>query len=221
MHIPWAKIDHVFLDMDGTLLDLNFDNFFWQEYLPRKWGELNDLDPETARDRLMPIFRSKQGTLKWYCLDYWTEELEIDLLDLKSELDHLIKTRPFSNEFLIALSSSGKQVIMVTNAHQKLVEIKLEKTGIGKHFDLIISSHDLGSAKEEKVFWEKLSKKIDYDPVSTILIDDNLSVLRSARDYGIQNLFTIAQPDSGKPPRAISEFPVIESFENLYQGNTA
>ena len=29
--VEWSKIDTVFFDMDGTLLDLHFDNYFWLE----------------------------------------------------------------------------------------------------------------------------------------------------------------------------------------------
>jgi len=32
--INWSEIDTILLDMDGTLLDLNFDLHFWMEYLP-------------------------------------------------------------------------------------------------------------------------------------------------------------------------------------------
>lgn len=34
--IAWKEIDTVLLDMDGTLLDLNFDNHFWKEFVPLK-----------------------------------------------------------------------------------------------------------------------------------------------------------------------------------------
>ena len=27
--VDWTEVDHVLLDMDGTLLDLAFDNDFW------------------------------------------------------------------------------------------------------------------------------------------------------------------------------------------------
>ena len=30
----WSRIDHVLLDLDGTLLDLDFDNHFWQTLVP-------------------------------------------------------------------------------------------------------------------------------------------------------------------------------------------
>ena len=32
-NIAWREVDTVLLDMDGTLLDLAFDNYFWQTFL--------------------------------------------------------------------------------------------------------------------------------------------------------------------------------------------
>ncbi|HBT55971.1 MAG TPA: haloacid dehalogenase, partial [Pseudomonas sp.] len=32
--LNWNAIDTVLLDMDGTLLDLHFDNHFWLEHMP-------------------------------------------------------------------------------------------------------------------------------------------------------------------------------------------
>jgi putative hydrolase of the HAD superfamily len=34
--LDWDRIDDVLLDMDGTLLDRHFDNFFFEEELPRR-----------------------------------------------------------------------------------------------------------------------------------------------------------------------------------------
>ena len=72
--INWNEIETVLLDMDGTLLDLHFDDYFWQIQLPLKWGELNGWDSETAMSKLIPIFQGTRGTLPWYCLDTWSEK---------------------------------------------------------------------------------------------------------------------------------------------------
>lgn len=213
--IAWNEIETVLLDMDGTLLDLYFDNFFWQEYLPEKWGEMHALDRDNARERLVPRFRNKAGTLSWYCVDFWSQELDIDIMALKSDLEHLIQIRPHSESLLQFLRDRHKPIIMVTNAHQKLIGMKMDKTRIGRYFDQIFCAHQLGAPKEDLGFWERLSEQLMFTPEKTLLIDDNLTVLRTAREFGIGHLLTIAQPDSRAPLRIIEEFPVIESFEQL------
>ena len=210
--IIWNEIDTVLLDMDGTLLDLHFDNYFWREYLPQKWGELNQMDTASAKKQLVPQFYSMAGTLSWYCLDHWSEHLGMDILALKADVGHLIRERPDTIGFLQFLAATGKQKALVTNAHQGLINMKLERTRLGQHFEHVICAHDLGFPKEDMQFWGKLQTVFPFDAARTLLIDDNYSVLRSAQGYGIRHLLTIAQPDSKQPRREGGEFPAIESF---------
>ena len=216
LKLDWKQIDTVLLDMDGTILDLYFDNYFWQEYLPMRWGEQHGLDKENAKRTLVPRFKSKEGTLSWYCLDYWTRELNIDVLRLKSDVEDLIQVRPHALNFMTSLINMGKRLIMVTNAHQDLITMKLERTGIGGYFSHIVCAHDLGAAKEHVEFWSRLNDKVPYTVKNTVLIDDNLTVLRAARAYGISHLVTIAQPDSRAPIRDTEEFASIKNFNEIF-----
>ena len=84
--INWQKIETVLLDMDGTLLDLNFDNHFWQEHVPLRYAELHNISVEQSKSLLFPKFRSAEGTLDWYCIDYWSSELGLDIPKLKKEV---------------------------------------------------------------------------------------------------------------------------------------
>ena len=201
--------------MDGTLLDLHFDNYFWREYLPLKWGELNKLDTSTAKEQLMNQLHSRTGTLSWYCLDFWSEQLDMDVLALKADIRHLIRERPATLEFLQYLTKIGKQKALVTNAHQDLIDMKFESTAIGQHFEHVYCAHQFGFPKEDERFWDELLAVFPFNPATTLLIDDNYVVLHSAKNWGIRHLLTIAQPDSQMPKRESGEFTAIESFLDL------
>jgi HAD superfamily hydrolase (TIGR01509 family) len=212
---PWSEIDTVMFDMDGTLLDLHFDNYFWQTLVPRSYGEVHGISELAAREIINCKYAEVRGTLSWYCLDYWTSELSLDVKSLKLAARDRIAIRPSVEKLLAALQQSGKRVLLITNAHPVAMDIKLTQTRIGDYFHNCISSHSLALAKENHGFWEALQQTEPYQPARTLLFDDSLPVLRQARREGIRHLYAIQQPDSKQPPLALAEFPQIEDFEHV------
>lgn len=213
--IDWENVSAVFLDMDGTLLDLHFDNYFWHEYVPLKYGELHKLDVLQAKQLLQQRYRSKAGTLNWYSTEYWSKTLQLDIPEMKREISHRIKIFPNVREFLEKLKQSNKRVVMVTNAHRDSVEIKIQHLNIQRFFDNIVSSHDFGYPKEEAKFWIKLNQVESYNTASTLLMDDNLTVMAAAEAHGIEHLITIKQPDSSKPVQDTLHYRAINDFAEI------
>lgn len=211
----WSEIDTVLLDMDGTLLDLHFDNHFWLTHVPRRYAEARGLSFEEASRELMQRYKDVEGTLEWYCIDHWSQKLGLDIALLKREVDHLVQVHPHVLEFLEALQQAGKRRVLVTNAHQKSIAIKMEKTVLAGHLDEIVCSHDLGLPKEDRGFWLKLEERLHFDKQRTLFVDDSLSVLRSAYDYGIHWLLAITLPDSKESMRQVDEYPSIKDFSTL------
>jgi putative hydrolase of the HAD superfamily len=216
--VNWKQIDTVLLDMDGTLLDLNFDNHFWKAYVPQKYAGLHDLSLEAAKQALQPRFKSMEGTLKWYCLDYWSAELKLDIVGLKTEIAELIAVLPHVMDFLETIRSAPQQVLLVTNAHRGSLDLKMRKTCLEVFFDGIISSHDYGYPKEQQGFWQQLHNTQGFDRQRTLLVDDSLPVLDAAKQFGIAHLLAVSQPDSGLPKRDIIHYPAIDDFRVLMDG---
>ncbi len=209
------QVDQVFLDLDGTLLDLRFDNHFWLEYVPQRYAEKHGLTLEAAKRELLQRYAAVEGTLEWYSVDYWSRELALDIPLLKSEVDHLIAVHPHVLDFLEWLRKTGRTRVLVTNAHQKALALKMEKTRLGGYLEQVISAHELGLPKENPAFWARLGQRVHYDPERTLLIDDNPAVLESARAAGIGQLLQVLQPDSGEPERAPGAFPAVRDFQPL------
>lgn len=216
MDINWNDIDTVLLDMDGTLLDLHFDNFFWLTHLPRRYAEHHNICPDQATRELHKRFNEKRGTLDWYCLEYWSKELSLNIRQLKEEIDHLIQERPFTQEFLQQLGAHGKQRVLITNAHPHSLELKLATTGINSLLDHIYTSHQFNQPKESQKFWHALADQQHFDPKRTLFIDDSIDVLHSAQQYGISHLIGINQPDSQQAPREIEGFSTITHFDEIF-----
>jgi putative hydrolase of the HAD superfamily len=216
--IDWNTVDTVFLDMDGTLLDLHFDNHFWLKHVPRRYAEARGLPMEEARRELLARYKSREGTLEWYCVDHWSRELGLDIALLKAEVDHLIAVHPHVVDFLEALAVRGRRRVLVTNAHQKSIALKMARTRLAGHLERILCAHDLGMPKESADFWPRVQAVEPFDRERTLFVDDSPNVLRAARDYGFRWLLAVRNPDSRSPPREAGEFEAIEHFADLLPG---
>ncbi|MBU0753464.1 MAG: GMP/IMP nucleotidase [Gammaproteobacteria bacterium] len=216
--LDWTLIDTVLLDMDGTLLDLHFDNHFWQTHVPVRYAEARGMPHADGREELMARYHARAGTLEWYSVDFWETELELDIMALKEEVAHLIAVHPSVVEFLAAVRGSGRRIVLATNAHHKSVTLKMARTGLKPHFDAIITSHELGVAKEDPAFWQRLSEIEPFDRARSVLVDDSLPVLDSARAYGVGQLRAVRRPDTRQPDKDTDQYPAIASFAELMIG---
>jgi len=214
--INWTSLETVFLDMDGTLLDLHFDNHFWLEHLPRRYAEQYRLHPDEARDKLINMIMAERGSLNWYCTDYWSERLAMDITGLKSEVSDRIGYLPHVADFLQALKKTGLKSVIVTNCHPDPLELKLQRTGLGSFVDGIVSSHQLGKPKEDTTFWKDLQQLAPYRAQTTLMVDDSFPVLESARSAGIAQCLGVLAPDSKQAAReSHPEIPCVHHFDEI------
>jgi len=213
--LPWDEIDTVLLDMDGTLLDLYFDWHFWWDYLPSKYAEIHGIDPDSAQKQVREAIAAEQGTLNWYCTDYWSQRLGLPVAALKRDLKHMIRPHADVEDFLSRLRQLGKTLYLVTNAHRDSLDLKLEVTAIGRFFDAIISAHDYGLPKEDGRIWGAIRADFPYEPARTLLIDDNLRVLQTAEAYGIRHLLVASHVSPHMPPVETDRYPSFSRFAQI------
>jgi len=213
--LPWTLIDTVLIDMDGTLLDLRFDNWFWQEHVPAVWGREHGLPLASAAQLLAPRFEAARGRLEWYCLDHWSRELSLDLREIKTRVREQVAWIPGAEDFLARLGALGKRRLLLTNAHPETLAIKDAHIGLVRRLDAAYSTHPFGAPKEDAAFWPRFAAAVSFDPARTLFVDDSLPVLAAARDFGIGWLRAIRHPDSGRPVRETPGFVGVHTVAEL------
>lgn len=219
--LHWDEIDDVLLDMDGTLLDRHFDNFFFEEELPRRYAALHSLTFEDSRDRLMAMYRSVEGELAWTDLHYWTKQVGIDVVAMHKELDHMIRFLPGAEEFLRYLRQLGKRVTIVTNAHEAGVLVKVAKTGLDRHVDRIVNAFEVGYLKMRPEYWPNCQRLLGFDPARSLFMDDDEGCLVAAQRFGVVHLIHSAKSSSQLPPAPLPQFVSVAGFSSLLNGRPA
>jgi putative hydrolase of the HAD superfamily len=219
VHLPdWSAIDTVLLDMDGTLLDLKFDNRFWQEAVPARFAAVRGLPLERAKAQLAPMFAARKGTLDWYCLDYWSRALALDIAGIKREARAGVCWIPGAEAFIERVRGAGKRIALVTNAHPDTLAVKDLQLDLTRRFDAVYSSHPFGAPKEAQAFWPRLAEVEKFDRRRTLLADDSLPVLGAAQAYGIGWVYAIKHPDSTRAPSQIEGFSAVQAVHELMPG---
>lgn len=214
--IPLEKVKFVLLDMDGTLLDLYFDYYFWGHLVPEKYAERHNMTFGAAKDLLYKTYKSHEKTLNWTDLDFWSRELNLDIPALTEQVRHLVEVHPHVEAFLKMLKRRRKKIYLVTNAHYKAIKIKIKKTRIGKYFDSVLCSFDAGYPKESIEFWNRAERILKFDKDKTLFIDDTKDVLKAAKEYGIKYLlFKKGANSKVEEPEKSKEFRVISDFREL------
>ena len=211
----FTRCETLMLDMDGTVLDLAYDNYVWKELVPEHYAKVTGIGIDDARNRLFAKYHEIQGDIQWYCLDHWSERLGLDVLELHRGVNHRIGYLPGAKKFLEALREHNVRVLLVTNSHPDTLALKDEVTGLAGYFDAIYTSHQFGFAKERQEFWQALQKEEHFVTDSTLFVDDNRTVLNSANTYGLDMLVEISQPDTSEPVRETAAYTGVKGVADM------
>lgn len=213
--VDWAQIDCVFLDMDGTLLDLNYDNHVWNDLVPAAYAAQTGSSLVDAQQTLLAHMREIRGTIEFYSFDYWIAYTGIDLIATHEAATDMVAYRPGALEFLRWLNQQERTAVIATNAHPHSISVKDQYANICREVDGVVSSHDYAAPKEADAFWQAMLSEHAFAPERCMFIDDHEPVLDAAARAGIGHLFAVTTPDSSRPGRSGLRYPSFDHFAEI------
>ena len=204
------------IDLDGVILDTNYDNYFWQKYVPSVYAKKKNLSEKDAISVTHALFNYKRKSKDWYDVDYWSNVLDIDIIEEKKKQENmsLIKLKKNAIETLEKLKDLDKSLFLVTNAHRKTLGIKLSKFSLVEYFNEVVCSHELHYVKEDIQFWHLLRVKYDIDYDISVLVEDTFDNIISAHHAGLKNFVYIGNEEKSTDkirPLFLSSFSELTS----------
>ena len=182
----FKDIECLLIDMDGVILDNAYDNDFWQNQIPEVIADSKGIAFDDAKRLAIQIFNYKKNTKDWYDVDYWSNMLSIDIEAQKRSEKSFSRISLYDGviDTLSALKNKTK-MILITNAHRKTLNIKLEKYNLTPYFDEMVCAHELNYVKEDIQLWYMLRSKYRLDYEKTLLVEDTINNINVGLSAGI------------------------------------
>ena len=174
------------VDMDGVILDNTYDNNFWQNQIPGVISKNKNISFEDAKRLAVQIFNYKKNTKDWYDVDYWSNMLNVDIEAEKRSSISFDRIQLYEGvtKTLNKLKDNFR-LILITNAHRKTLNIKLEKYDLSPYFENMICAHELHYVKENIQLWYMLKSRFKLDYTKTLLIEDTINNIKVGLSAGI------------------------------------
>ena len=182
----FKDIECLLIDMDGVILDNAYDNDFWQNQIPEVIADSKGIGFDDAKRLAIQIFNYKKNTKDWYDVDYWSNMLDIDIEAQKRSEKSFSRISLYDGVIdTLSVLKNKTKMILITNAHRKTLNIKLEKYNLTPYFDEMVCAHELHYVKEDIQLWYMLRSKYRLDYEKTLLVEDTINNINVGLSAGI------------------------------------
>jgi len=182
----FKDIECLLIDMDGVILDNAYDNDFWQNQIPEVIADNKGIAFDDAKRLAIQIFNYKKNTKDWYDVDYWSNMLNIDIEAQKRSEKSISRISLYDGVIdTLSVLKNKTKMILITNAHRKTLNIKLEKYNLTPYFDEMVCAHELHYVKEDIQLWYMLRSKYRLDYEKTLLVEDTINNINVGLSAGI------------------------------------
>lgn len=214
--LNWNAIDTVLFDLDGTLIDLHLDAYFWTELVPKVYAEKYQLSAYESQQQLHRLYKEIEHSMQWYDVDHWAVQLQLPIRDMLRK--HAMNTQVRSGVYplLRRLREMGKQLIILTDSHPFSMQVKMDNCELSDYFDHLVSSHQFQKPKMHSELWHILYQTYQLNPNRTLLLDDLETVLDQAKQNGLAYTIGIEKPHSQMPTKTFLRHRSIDHFKRLW-----
>lgn len=206
------QIKGAIFDMDGTLVDsLGFWKDIW-ECIGEHYLGIPDYQGDsklTQRFRTTTVPQCAEILHRECGYGKSTQETERFLTDSFAKLYRTkAALKPGCLEFLETLAARGVKMCVASASNPELVNISIERCGVGKYFSAIISCNSVGKGKDHPDVFFAAMKSLGTPIENTWVVEDSAVALATAQRAGFQTIgiFDCHTPDQASVIAASTEY---------------
>jgi len=167
----------VSFDLDGTIVERKYTDYFWLEVIPKAYAEEKGIELNKAK-RIVYLKYDEIGEndLRWYLPDFWLKYLNIrkNLNKLLYEAFRESRPYPYVKPLLSVLRKKKFKLILCTNASRDFAIEVLEYLSLKNFFDKIYSCvSDYGLIRKTRSFYFRVLKDLKVPACLMVHIGDN------------------------------------------------
>ena len=196
-------------DLDGVILNIDYDIKFWESWLPEYIASQSSLTEREAKAEILSKIDLQRGTLNFYDLNYWDDLLNLDCIEIIKEKEEKCSYIEGSYEALQRLSTLENPKYILTNGDPRIQEYKAETNNFLEFFDSIFYSMHAGYPKESREFWALARHNLNLDFKDAIFIDDDFKVVTAAVKAGIKQVVWITEGKNRILQNGVETFPSL------------
>ena len=214
----WLKnIEGAVFDLDGTLLD---SSWVWEKVDEKFLGDRGFQVPDDYVDEISPLGADRAAvyTIERFGLNEDKDDIVREWIEMaKKEYATEVVCKPYAKEFLEELHKLNIKMAVATSSDRELFMKTLEREGILKYFQKIVTVDEVERGKGYPDIYEEAARRIKVNPHKCLVFEDILAGVTGASlgEFNVVAVFDEKSKHNWEKIKSISKYSINDYKELL------
>lgn len=214
----WLKnIEGAVFDLDGTLLD---SSWVWEKVDEKFLGDRGFQVPDDYVDETSPLGAERAAvyTIERFGLNEDKDDIVREWIEMaKKEYATEVVCKPYAKEFLEELHKLNIKMAVATSSDRELFMKTLEREGILKYFQKIVTVDEVERGKGYPDIYEEAARRIKVNPHKCLVFEDILAGVTGASlgEFNVVAVFDEKSKHNWEKIKSISKYSINDYKELL------
>lgn len=214
----WLKnIEGAVFDLDGTLLD---SSWVWEKVDEKFLGDRGFQVPDDYVDEISPLGAERAAvyTIERFGLNEDKDDIVREWIEMaKKEYATEVVYKPYAKEFLEELHKLNIKMAVATSSDRELFMKTLEREGILKYFQKIVTVDEVERGKGYPDIYEEAARRIKVNPHKCLVFEDILAGVTGASlgEFNVVAVFDEKSKHNWEKIKSISKYSINDYKELL------